>query len=166
MKTSPNGRALIEAWEGLILGAYDDATDRIIKPGGHAIGVLTIGYGHTSAAGLPRVYVGMTVTKEQADAILESDLAAVEADVNHHVKGLRENNIADQDIFDALVSFDFNTGGLDRSSVLTLFNAGHYDAAARALLAWDHVGRNVSPGLLRRRQDEIRLWHGQKWIGP
>ena len=45
---APNGRAFIEAWEGLYLKAYDDGT-----------GVWTIGYGHTTPAGLPRVYPGI-----------------------------------------------------------------------------------------------------------
>lgn len=42
-KTSANGRAFIEAFEGKILHTYDDGT-----------GVATIGYGHTSAAGAPK----------------------------------------------------------------------------------------------------------------
>ena len=54
--------------------AYNDGT-----------GTWTIGFGHTSAAGLPRVYPGMTITAAAADAILGADLASVENDVNHHV---------------------------------------------------------------------------------
>lgn len=161
MKTSENGRKLIEAWEGLILGAYDDANDHIVKPGQHVRGTLTIGYGHTTAAGLPRVYVGQTITKDEADAILASDLAAVEADIEHHVKVPLT-----QDQFDALVSFDFNTGALDRSNVLAHLNRSDYTAAAQAFLVWDHAGGRVNTGLLHRRLDEKRLWETGHWHGP
>ena len=119
-KTSPNGRAFIEAWEGLYLKAYDDGT-----------GVWTIGYGHTTPAGLPRVYPGMLITQAQADAILTSDLASVEADVNHHViLNINQNQ------FDALVAFDFNTGGLDRSSLLRDINNGHTLNVQHDLSLW------------------------------
>jgi lysozyme len=142
LKTSTTGRKLIEDFEGCILHAYDDGT-----------GVLTIGYGHTTDAGLPRVRAGMTITKEQADAILSADLAAVENDVNHHVTAL----LAQQQ-FDALVSFDFNTGALDRSNVLRSVNAKAYAQAANDLLMWDHAKGRVLAGLLRRREAERTLF--------
>jgi lysozyme len=109
-------------------------------------GTLTVGYGHTSAAGLPRVYPGMVVTAAQADAILASDLAAVEMDIRHHVT--REIS---QSQFDCLVSFDFNTGALARSNVLRAVNAGMFGAVPADLLMWDHAGGHVLPGLYRRR---------------
>jgi lysozyme len=153
VKTSDNGRKFIEGFEGLILGAYDDANDRIVKPGEHVYGTLTIGYGHTSAAGLPHVYTGMTITQAQADQILASDLAAVEADVTHHVKvPINQNQ------FDALVSFDFNTGALDRSNVLHSINAGHLNEVPNDLMMWVHAGGQVSRGLVRRRHAEAVLF--------
>jgi GH24 family phage-related lysozyme (muramidase) len=48
MKTSNKGRKLIEKFEGLILRAYDDYNDKIVKPGEKVRGTLTIGYGHTT----------------------------------------------------------------------------------------------------------------------
>ena len=53
MKTGPNGLALIKSFEGLILGAYDDIDDHVVKPGERVHGTLTIGWGHTSSAGPP-----------------------------------------------------------------------------------------------------------------
>jgi lysozyme len=154
MTTSANGRKFIEQWEGAALTAYDDGT-----------GTLTIGYGHTTAAGLPRVYVGMTITSDEADAILSSDLASVEADVNHHVIGT-----IDQNQFDALVSFDYNTGALDRSNVLAAVNAGNIGAVPGCLIMWDHATVNgqlvVMPGLLRRRQAEGVLFNTGTVTGP
>ena len=153
MKTSPAGRALIEEFEGLFLEAYDDFNDHIVHPGEHIRGTLTIGYGHTSAAGLPHVYPGMKITKDQADQILASDLAAVEADVTHHVKP-----ILTQHQFDALVSFDFNTGALSRSNVLRAINSGHPTLVPGDLMAWVHAGGRVLSGLVRRRRAEGKLW--------
>src|SRR5215469_13886147 len=134
MKTSSEGRALIESFEGLILGAYDDEDDHIVHPGERVFGTLTIGYGHTSVAGPPRVYVGQEITREDADAILAADLASVELEVGHlvHVP-LSQNQ------FDALVSFQFNTGWLahQHSSLLTALNAGNYRLADQDFMLYD-----------------------------
>lgn len=150
MKTSANGRKLIELWEGCRLRAYQDQR-----------GIWTIGYGHTSAGGLPRVRPGMKITQEQADVILAADLASVEADVNHHVTAT-----IDQNQFDALVSFDYNTGGLDRSGLLHVVNTGHLDLVHAALLAWDHTNGRINQGLLRRREAEYLLFTTGEVKGP
>src|SRR5581483_4311493 len=142
MITSSKGRRFIEQFEGLSLRTYDDGT-----------GVLTIGYGHTSAAGLPRVVRGQSITKDQADQILASDLGKVETQVNNlvHVP-------INQNQFDALVSFHFNTGALGRSTALKKLNAGDYNGCADALLAYNRAGGRVLPGLQRRRQAERKLF--------
>jgi lysozyme len=157
MKTSSNGRALIERYEGLILKSYDDANDHIIPKGGQAQGTLTIGYGHTSAAGPPKVYAGQTITKQQADSILASDLGKVEADVNRLVKvPLTQNQ------FDALVSFHFNTGALGKSSLLIALNKRNYDLAANRFMVYTNgrIGGKLVPmaGLTRRRTEEKALF--------
>ena len=153
MKTSDNGRKFIEGFEGLFLKAYDDANDHIVQPGQSIHGTLTIGYGHTNTAGPPHVYIGMEITKEEADTILGSDLTSVELQVAHLIKvPINQNQ------FDALVSFDFNTGGLGRSSTLRDINAGHMQAAADALLMWDRASGRVLPGLLHRRRAERELF--------
>ncbi len=147
MKTSDNGRKFIEQWEEggkpLLVARWD------------ALGQCwEIGFGHTSAAGLPRVNPYMKITSEEADTILASDLAAVEADVNHHVAvPLNQNQ------FDALVSFDFNTGGLDRSSVLHAVNSGQFDAVAHDLKLWSHAGGRFVQGLYNRRVAEGKLFN-------
>lgn len=144
MQTSSAGRKFIETFEGLYLHAYDDGT-----------GTWTIGYGHTTAAGLPRVHPGMVITEQQADAILSSDLAAVEADINHHVKVP-----ITQYQFDAFSSFDFNTGGLDRSSALMAFNLDHPALVPGDLMKWVYAGGRVLPGLQRRRRGEGQMFEG------
>jgi lysozyme len=128
--------------------AYNDGT-----------GTWTIGFGHTTAAGLPRVYPGMTITAAEADTILESDLSSVEADVNHHV-----TVTINQNQFNAIGSFDFNTGALDRSGLLTLINNGHIDDKAAITAAfqawrWARNGGVLVPELLGRRTREAALFY-------
>lgn len=149
MKISANGRKFIEQEEesGVAkLVAYDDGT-----------GTWTIGFGHTSAAGLPKVYKGMTITAAQADEILASDLAGVEADINHHVTAQLNQNE-----FDAVGSFDFNTGALDRSGLLALINTGNWTPTTIAIAfeAWRyaHIHGVMAPILLGRRQREAGLF--------
>lgn len=145
MKTSDNGRAFIEAFEGKFLHAYDDGT-----------GVLTIGYGHTTAAGHPKVVNGMVITEVQCDQILADDLSVVERDVAKliHVD-------LSQPQFDALVSFHFNTGALGRGTVDNKINTGDVDGAMATLLMYDHAGGRQMAGLTRRRKAERLMFLGQ-----
>lgn len=145
MKTSATGRTFIEVFEGKFLHTYDDGT-----------GVLTIGYGHTSAAGPPPVARGQTITVQQADQILSDDLAKVERNVERVIKVPMS-----QAQFDALVSFDFNTGALARSSIDDKINAGQVQAAMSTLLQYDHAGGRQMAGLTRRRQAERLMFLGQ-----
>ena len=67
MQVSGKGVAFIAAHEGVVTRSYRDAA-----------GMWTIGVGHTAAAG-PRVPVaGMTITREEAFAILARDLPKYE----------------------------------------------------------------------------------------
>jgi lysozyme len=142
VKTSDNGRKFIEGWEGLNLHAYNDGT-----------GVWTIGYGHTTAAGPPRVYPGQRITAQQADDILSADLHSVENEVNRVV-----SYPINQNQFDALVSFDFNTGALHRSSLLRDINARRLGHVHDDFMMWVHAGGRVLTGLVRRRAAESRLF--------
>lgn len=156
-QTSANGRKLIESFEGCFLQAYDDYNDHVVHQGDTVHGTLTIGYGHTSAAGEPSVYIGQNFTREEADQTLSSDLRKVETQVTNLVKvSLNQNQ------FDALVSFQFNTGALEHSSILTLLNQGDYKTASEHLLLYDkeHVRDKLItvPGLLRRREAEQKLF--------
>lgn len=146
MKTSPAGRALIEAFEGLYLSTYDDGE-----------GVLTIGYGHTSAAGAPAVSRGMKITPSMADEILRADLADVEKSV---AKAIRVP--LTQSEFDALVSFEFNTGDLVKSSIDDKINSGRKPDAMETLLLYVHGANSgqIYAGLVRRRKAEKLLFEG------
>jgi len=153
MKTSEGGRALIEKYEGLILRAYDDYNDKIVPEGQTPKGVLTIGYGHTTSAGAPIVYIGQQITAAEADRILSEDLGKVEVQVNSSVRvPITQNQ------FDALVSFEFNTGALKRSTLLVKLNNKDYEGAADQFLVWNKAGGRVLEGLERRREAERALF--------
>lgn len=145
MKTSSDGRALIEAFEGRYLEAYQDS-----------VGVWTIGYGHTTVAGLPYVTAGMKITETDADRILAVDLSKVEKQVLGCIK-----SPLNQAQFDALVSFTFNLGqgNLSRSNLSRRVNAGDYDVS-KEFLKWDLAGGHKLDGLTRRRKAESLMWGG------
>lgn len=142
MKTSAAGRKAITQREGNKLKAYLDS-----------VGVLTIGVGHTSNAGPPKVTKGMTITAAESDAILSRDLATFERAVERSVKvPLSQNE------FDALVSLAFNIGGgaFAKSTLVRKLNAGDKAGAAEAFLSWNKAGGKVLKGLVTRRQSERR----------
>ncbi len=119
-------------------------------------GVWTIGYGHTHG-----VKPGMEVAEEEAEEILNQDLA----EAGEHVERLVRVPLTDPQ-FSALVSFVFNVGAgrLESSTLLLRLNTGDYDAVPSELAKWvkatdPKTGRKVAlPGLVRRRAEEGELW--------
>lgn len=144
MRINSAGLAIIKDREGLRLTAYRDSG-----------GVLTIGYGHTSAAGAPAVKAGMTITKAEAETILSRDVAWAERAVAELVKvPLTENQ------FSALVSFTFNLGPdqVWDSTLLRKLNAGDYAGAAAQFDRWIYDNGKPQPGLVTRRRMERALF--------
>ncbi len=140
MKITKEGLELIKRFEGFRGQAYRDP-----------VGVWTIGYGHTSAAGAPLVTQGMVVTAAEAEEILRQDVAMFEDGVDAAVS--RDISAAQ---FSALVSFAYNVGlgNFKKSSVLKAVNAGNFEAVPRRLHLWNKAGGRVLAGLIRRRAEE------------
>ena len=153
MKTSKAGLEIIKRHEGLRLHAYKDP-----------IGVLTIGYGHTSRAGAPEVHPGMVITQQKANAILRADLAKFEK----WVLELTEGVSLTQNQFDALVSFTFNVGpaNFEKSTLRKKLLAGDTLGAANEFPKWRKAGSQVFPGLVKRRAEEKALFLSGEPIGP
>jgi lysozyme len=139
MTTSPNGRKLIESFEGLRLTAYRDQG-----------GVLTIGYGSTL-----NVYEGETITQEEADNRLAIELGQTENALNAYIKVP-----VNQNQFDALISLAFNIGegAFKKSTLLSLLNQGATIGAANQFLVWDKIGGVENRGLMNRRAAERALF--------
>jgi len=143
--TNQNGIDLIKKYEGLRTTAYRDA-----------VGILTIGYGHTG-----NVQSGQSISEQQAEDLLRDDLHHAEASVEKTIKvDLNDNQFA------ALVAFTFNVGGgaLKSSTLARKLNDGDYAAVPAQLERWSKVrdratgGYKVLPGLLKRRKSEGALW--------
>jgi lysozyme len=140
------GLALIKHFEGCYLEAYRDA-----------VGVLTIGYGHTGLSHNDgTVFKGRVVTPQDAQNLLSHDMRHFSARVEKLVRVP-----LNQDQFDALVSFDFNTGALHKSTLLRKLNNSDYEGAAQEFLKWDKAGGKTLAGLTRRRKCEAALFKGK-----
>lgn len=142
MKTSEEGVDLIKHFEGCRSAAY-----RCVA------GVLTIGFGHTRG-----VKQGMVISIEDAEALLDEDLADCEREVLAATKGISLT----QGQFDALVSFVFNLGAptLLRSTLLKKLRDGDLAGAAKEFLRWTKAGKPARdvPGLVKRRTAEMELF--------
>lgn len=144
MRVTEEGLALIRQSEGFRAKAYRDP-----------VGIWTIGFGHTSAAGPPQVFEGLAITPEQGRKILARDVEMFALGV---AKALRAPVTGNE--FSALVSFAYNVGlgAFQRSSVLQAVNAGDREAVPRRLQLWVKAGGKVLPGLVKRRAAEAALF--------
>lgn len=140
-KTSQVGIDLIKAFEGLELKAYKDA-----------VGVVTIGYGHTRTAKM-----GQEITPERAEELLRADLRRFEEGVSRVVAVPLT-----QAEYDALISFSFNVGlgALQKSTLLRKLNRGDRIGAADEFPRWNKAGGQVLRGLIKRRNAERHLFLG------
>lgn len=137
MKTSAAGLAALAAREGGRLTAYKDVR-----------GIMTIGIGHTSAAGPPVPRKGMTLTQDSMMALFAADIVQYEDAVNKSVTRF----VLTQNEFDACVSLCYNIGvnGFSGSSVVHFLNAGNKTAAADAFRMWER------PAVLKARREAER----------
>ena len=148
MKTSEAGLAHIISFEGERLKAYRCSAN-----------VLTIGVGHTSAAGIPKVIEGMTITKAESNKIFRRDIVKFESGVCELIS---PDIFLERHQFDVLVSFAFNCGlsALGKSTLLKRVNAGRLDAVPAELMKWTKAGGKEIAGLVRRRRAEAKMWRG------
>ena len=131
--------------EGCKLTSYKDS-----------VGVWTIGVGHTSGAGPPKVKSGMTITQAQAEMIFADDVAEFEREVDDLLAAECEPHE-----FDAYVSLCYNIGGgaFATSTTLARFNQGDVTGAAEALKWW-----NKPIEIKSRRLGEYYQFLGQKFV--
>ncbi len=141
MKTSLKGILAILDEEAVVLTTYKDSK-----------GVLTIGVGHTAAAGGLAPKPGNRMTIEQAISLFASDLAKFERRVEKSVGSLATHQN------DALVSFDFNTGAIGGGSLDEKIKADDFAAAMDALQQYKKSGGVTLPGLVRRRARERAMF--------
>ena len=144
MKISGEGLALIKKFEGCELESYRCSAN-----------VVTIGFGHTRTA-----KEGMTITREEADMLLEEDIRSFETSV----LSLVEVDLK-QCEFDALIAWTFNLGAfnLKSSTLLKRINAKDWNDVPHQIKRWNKANGTVLQGLIRRREAEALLFQGKDW---
>lgn len=138
MRVSDKGLLEIAEHEGIVPAPYRDS-----------VGVYTFGIAHTAAAGGldPQEMNGAMPTGaaletaiDRALEVFREDIPKYEARVNKHIKvPLKQHQ------FDALVSFDFNTGGIHRAKLTKAINARDPNAS-RHFFGW------LKPPEIRKRR--------------
>ena len=128
----------VASHEGLRLKAYPDP-----------VGIPTICYGSTA-----RVYYGQTMTKEECDKLLQTELKVYAEAVNRLVKvPMTHPRQA------ALISFTYNVGigNFQHSTLLKKLNSGDTVGACKELPKWVYAKGVKLPGLVKRREKEKEL---------
>ncbi len=144
MNISEEGISLIKKFEGCKLEAYQDA-----------VGVWTIGYGHTK-----NVQEGQVIKQEEAESMLLHELL----EYCDYVEKAVEVDLT-QNQFDALVSWTYNLGpsNLNRSTMLKVVNANNMGEVPTQIKRWNKAGGKVLDGLVRRRKAEALMFEGKNW---
>ncbi|MGY4295358.1 GH24 family phage-related lysozyme (muramidase) [Bradyrhizobium sp. i1.4.4] len=171
MKLSQAARQrLTEPWEECVPYVYDDkvpkrrnSAGKLAYPewdGGEVKGTLTIGFGHTDAAGGLKIRQGLRLTREQADELLSADIAPCERAVNRALKVE-----VTQHQFDAVVDTYFNcpSGAL---AAVKLINAGRPEAVPAKLLQYIYSKGERMQGLVNRRNAEIAWFNAADDAAP
>lgn len=162
-------RKLTEPWEECVLWVYDDkipkrrVNGKLQYPewdGGAVRGTLTIGIGHTDAAGAPKIEKGMRITREEADRIFASDLAPCMARVNHLLKVP-----VTQHQYDSLVDGEFNCPSMT-AHCAAVINAGHPEQVPKIMLQYTHSKGEYMVGLTHRRNAEIAWFNTPDHLAP
>jgi lysozyme len=140
MKVSRQGIIEIASHEAIVDMPYRDSK-----------GIWTIGIGHTASAGPPdpsQMPRGRRIPLSEIFRIFAADLATFEKRVHKAVKV----PVAQHE-FDALTSFDFNSGGIDRATLVRHLNSGDRAKAATAFMNW-----SKPPEIIDRRTKEMELF--------
>ena len=135
MKISDNGIKLITSFEGCRLSAYQDP-----------VGVWTIGYGHTGG-----VKPGMVIDEDTTITLFRKDIQRFENNVNKYMETYHWT----QNQFDALVSYAYNIGSIDK-----LVDRGKrtIQEISDDIPNHNKAGGKVLAGLTRRRAAEKELF--------
>jgi lysozyme len=138
VKLSKQGAMELIGHEAIVQTRYRDSKN-----------VWTIGVGHTKAAGEPdpETYTEVMPLKE-VFKLFQRDMQKYADEVNAALKVP-----VTQTEFDALVSFHFNTGGINKASLVKSINAGDKKTAAKQFLNWKKPKEVVD-----RRKKEQKLF--------
>lgn len=142
MQTSEKGIEALALEEGDVLRAYRCPAGR-----------LTIGMGLTAASGVIKPTPGMVITAQQSRDLTRKALQRnYEPRVTTFMPGAKQHE------FDAGVLFDWNTGGIAKATWVPLWaRKASVSAIAAKYRLWNKGGGKVLPGLVKRRERELRI---------
>ena len=147
MRTSKRGIVYLSSHEAMVRSPYWDDVGKI----------WTFGLGHTINAGAPDPSVlnrSKRFPYKYIIDIFKGDIRRFEDRVNKYI-----DVDLTQEQFDALVSFDFNTGGIDSSTATRYINEGRSNKMiGMALMMWIMSNGKRSKGLYNRRMKEVKLF--------
>lgn len=154
MNLSPVGIKLLQDFESLRLTAYLDPGSADGRP-------ITIGWGTTYYEDNSPIKRGDVITRERADSLLAMHVREAEEKVRSLVTAPLT-----QGQFDALVSFQYNTGDLARSTLLKRLNAGDVDGTATEFDRWIFNDGKEMRGLVNRRKAERNFFESKVPVTP
>lgn len=136
------GIELIKKYEGCRLTAYKCLSSEQY---------YTVGFGHYGSD----VYPGMTITQDQANALLISDLERFKKEVEKYnsIYNWTDNEAS------ALLSFAYNVGSIDQ---LTCKGTRTKNEISEKILAYNKSGGKIIEGLTNRRQTEKKLFDNKE----
>ena len=150
MTASQTAIDLIKEQEGCILHTYLDSAD-----------VKTIGYGSTMLTDGTKPPIGLKITQEQAQHLLQWEVT----NKTQALSGFLKNCNVNQNQYDALTSFVFNVGigALEGSTLLKKLRINPNDPTIRdEFMKWDKITKNgkkvTLDDLTRRRKIEADLY--------
>ncbi len=151
-------RVLIKRFEGFMSKAYKPKVTTVVN--GKKIqaeskeAYYTIGWGHSG----PDIKKDDIISYERAEFLLTSDLARCAKALNTLCK---ETNVElNQNQFDALISFSYNTGthALSNSTLWKYLESGEIDKASAQFERWVYASGVKSTALVTRRAQERKLF--------
>ena len=143
MNTSNKGIIEIISHEAIVTSPYKDQK-----------GIWTVGIGHTKYAGMPDPEKNKReFSISEIKTIFKKDIKKFEERVT---KAFGKKLTQKQ--FDAAVSFDFNTGGINKAKWVKHFNDGDTKNAKIAFMKW-----NKPKSIIRRRKKEFNLFFNAQY---
>lgn len=148
-KLGQAGIALIQGFEGCAKRRDDGRFEAYPDPGTGG-DPWTIGWGATGDG----IAEGLIWTQAECDQRFEHDMQRYADEVSRAIGEAPTT----PNQFDALVSFQYNTGAIATATLTKLHKQGRFADAAKEFGKWVHAGGKVLPGLVRRRAAEAALY--------
>jgi len=143
---------LAQQFEGL----HDLRDDGMIYPYHDPVGLPTQAFGHLlSRTPGDDLEKWPPISREEADALLEADMAKAELAVARLI-----DVPLSPEQEGALIDFAFNCGGgnLQASTLRRVINRREYHEAPKQFMRWTYAGGVKLRGLIRRRAAEVEMW--------